>query len=102
VTVANSVVSDCRLATEPVILTNVGKVVAAKEPSKMAKNPKYQDTKVWQLAEKDKQAEALKTTRLRALRLTKEAADRDAANQATATALPRRQAHQLKRSTPPS
>ena len=46
----------------------------------MARNPKYQDTKVWQLAEEDRQAEALKTIRLRALRLTKEAADRDTAD----------------------
>jgi|HubBroStandDraft_4_1064222.scaffolds.fasta_scaffold3387275_1 hypothetical protein len=51
----------------------------------MARNRKYQDTKVWQLAEKEKQAESLKTTRLRALRLAKEAADRDTADQATAT-----------------
>jgi hypothetical protein len=68
----------------------------------MARNPKYQDTKVWQLAEKDKQAEALKTTRLRALRLAKEAADRDAAKQVNAMALPRRQRYPLKRSTSPS
>ena len=51
----------------------------------MARNRKYQDTKVWQLAEKEKQAESFKTTRLRALRLAKEAADRDTADQATAT-----------------
>jgi hypothetical protein len=68
----------------------------------MARNPKYQDTRVWQLAEENRQAEALKTTRLRALRLTKEAADRDAADRGTATALLRRQARQLNRSAPVS
>ena len=68
----------------------------------MARNPKYQDTRVWQLAEENRHAEALKTTRLRALRLTKEAADKDAAERGTPTVLPRRQAHQLNRSAPVS
>jgi hypothetical protein len=36
--------------------------------------------------EEEKQAEAAKTTRLRALRLAKEAADKDAASRVTATA----------------
>jgi hypothetical protein len=67
----------------------------------MARYPKYQDAKVWSLAEEDKQAEADKTTRLRALRLAKEVADRDAASRATATALPRRQGRQLNRPTAP-
>jgi hypothetical protein len=67
----------------------------------MARYPKYQDAKVWSLAEEDKQAEADKTTRLRALRLAKETADGDAARRETATALPRRQGRQLNRSTAP-
>jgi hypothetical protein len=61
----------------------------------MARNPKYQDAKVWQLAEENRQAEALKTARLRALRLTKEAADKDAADRGAAPVLSRRQARQL-------
>lgn len=68
----------------------------------MARNPKYQDARVWQLAEENRQAEAHKTARLRALRLTKEAADRDAADRGIATVLPRRQACQLNRSAPVS
>jgi hypothetical protein len=64
----------------------------------MARNPKYQDTRVWQVAEEDRQAQALKIARLRALRLTKEAADREAASRVTATAVPKRQARQPNRS----
>jgi hypothetical protein len=66
----------------------------------MAKNPKFQDTKVWQRAEEDRQAQALKITRLRALRLSKEAADRDAAERVAAATPPKRQARQPNRSTP--
>jgi hypothetical protein len=66
----------------------------------MARNPKFQDTRVWQFAEEARQAQTLKITRLRALRLSKEAADRNAADRVTATAPPKRQARQLNRSTP--
>jgi hypothetical protein len=80
----------------------------AEDPLKMAKYPKYQDAKVWSLAKDDKQAEADKTTRLRALRLAKEAADlakeaadKDAADRETATVRPKGHGRQLNRSTAP-
>jgi hypothetical protein len=66
----------------------------------MARNSKYHDKKVWQLAETEKQAEVLKTARLRTLRLAKEAADRDAVGRETATELPRPQVRRVNRSTP--
>jgi hypothetical protein len=66
----------------------------------MEKKPKYQDTKVWQVAEENRRAQALKITRLRALRLSKEAADGDAADRAAAAALPKRQARHLNPSRP--
>jgi hypothetical protein len=67
----------------------------------MAKHPKYIDTKVWQLAEAEKQVVAVKTARLRALRLTKEAADRDTASREIAASLPRSRGHKLNRSSAP-
>jgi hypothetical protein len=68
----------------------------------MTKKPKYQDAKVWQLAEEGRRAQDLNITRLRALRLSKEAADREAADRVAATAPPKRQARQPNRSTPAS
>jgi hypothetical protein len=48
---------------------------------------KFADVKVWQVAEDDKQAEAVKTARLRALRLDREATDRDSASREIAAKL---------------
>jgi len=49
--------------------------------------------------EDERQAEAAKTTRLRDLRLTKEAADRDAASRVLPAAAPRSQERQRNRPT---
>jgi hypothetical protein len=49
--------------------------------------------------EDEKRIEAAKTARLRAFRLAKEAADRDAAARKVATAPPRRRGRQLKHPT---
>jgi hypothetical protein len=102
VTVANST-APCASARGRADHTHqrAGNVVEApRKLLKMAKTPKYQDTKVWQRAEEDRQAQALKITRLRALRLSKEAADRDAADRVAAPAPPKRPARQINRSTP--
>lgn len=68
----------------------------------MVKTPKYQDTKVWQRAEEDRQAQDLNIARLRALRLSKEAADRNAGGPVAAAAAPVRERRQLHRPTPAS
>jgi hypothetical protein len=51
----------------------------AEDPFKMAKKSKKSQMLVVRRDEADRTAEAAKTTRLRALRLAKEAADKDAA-----------------------
>ena len=56
--------------------------------------PKHVHVKVRTPAEEEKHAEAAKITRLRALRLAKEAADRDAATREIAAPLARSRGHQ--------
>jgi|GraSoiStandDraft_46_1057282.scaffolds.fasta_scaffold6072728_1 hypothetical protein len=55
---------------------------------------KHVQVKISPPGEDEKQAEAAKTARLRALRLTKEAADREAASRVVAAASPRSRKHQ--------
>jgi hypothetical protein len=65
-------------------------------PFKMAKKQKKAQTIVVRPDEAERQAEAAKTTRLRALRLAKEAADRDAARREVAV---KAEQHRLNRAS---
>ncbi len=67
-----------------------------REAFKMAK---YIHVKAMLPDEDEKQAEAAKTARLRAIRLAKEAADRDATNREIAIAPPRRRGGRLNHPT---
>jgi hypothetical protein len=57
---------------------------------------KFVHVKVWPLTEDEQQAGVAQTNRLRALRLAKEAADRDAAGRAIAATIPRGRSRQIK------
>ena len=59
---------------------------------------KHVHVKVSLPGEDEKQAEALKTARLRALRLTKEAADREVSSRAIAAVPPKSRKHRVNQS----
>ena len=56
---------------------------------------KFVHVKVWPPTEDEKQAGAANTNRLRALRLAKEATDRDAASLAVTATVPRSRNHRI-------
>lgn len=67
----------------------------------MSKHPKHLYPKVWKLTEEKKRVVAAKTTRLRALRLVKEAADRDNATREIARIAAEKSVRNLDRSSAP-
>ena len=64
--------------------------VSRRQAEERFKSPRKSDSKTPEAADSLRQAEAAKTARLRALRLAKEAADKETANREAAAAMARR------------